>query len=213
MLVVLRDLTPLLVAHADRLDPDLLRLCRERLRLALEEVERMDVSPIYSGVHQVMLFGLLLGAQWLADPYLQAVARERWQRWLGFTVASGTTHEFVSPVYIAWALTRQAMIQQFVKDTEIVLQSRLIYERLWLTLGLHVHRPTGQVAGPHSRIYWGPMLSGRVPIKDILWRETGWEWLLEPGPYGDRLTTEPPSSLDLALTQHWLPKTVEAWLR
>ena len=55
------------------------------------------------------------------------------------------------------------------------------------------------------------MLSGRGPLKDLLWRETGWDWLLQPGPYGG--SDAPPASLELALTEHSMPPFVIPWLQ
>ena len=210
--VVLRGLLPLLSLHGQKLPPELYARCREAVRLALEEEERMDVAPTYSGVHVVSLFCTLLGGQWLGDAHFQALGRERWARWVRFTVGSGTTHEYNSPNYGVWALGALALIHRFVRDPEIRLQARLLHERLWLSLVLRLHRPTQQLAGPHSRCYWGTMLTGQMPLKEVLWRETGWTWPLAPGPYGGHDASELPSALDLALAEYWLPSSAATWL-
>jgi hypothetical protein len=56
------------------------------------------------------------------------------------------------------------------------------------------------------------MITGRERLTEILWRETGWSWLLEPGPYDETPQPEPPTNLELALTDHWLPAFASSWL-
>jgi hypothetical protein len=209
---VLRGLLPLLVEQGSALPPDLLGRCREAVRLALEEEERLDVAPTYTNIHLMSLFALLAGGQWLGEARFQDLGRQRWARWVRFTVQSGAPHEYNSPGYGAVDLGALAALQQFVRDPVVRLQARLMYERLWLHLGLHLHRPTGQLAGPHCRCYWGAMMSGQNPVKDLLWCETGWPWLLEPGPYGGRPVSELPAALERGLTRHWLPEALRAWL-
>jgi hypothetical protein len=102
-------------------------------------------------------------------------------------------------------------MQHLVADDIIRLEARLLYERFWLHAAIHLHRPTRQLAGPHARCYWTPMLTGRERLTEILWRETGWSWLVEPGPSEDS-EPELPRNLELALTDFWLPPFVSSWL-
>ncbi|MBC7237642.1 MAG: hypothetical protein H5T69_17515 [Chloroflexi bacterium] len=210
---VLRGLLPLLVQYGDRLPPEVLARCRQAVRDSLEEEARLAVAPTYTNIHIMSLLALLVGGEWLGDERFQALGRERWERWLRFTVESGAPYEYNSPGYGAIDLSGLAALASLVKDPRIRLQARLMYERIWLHLSLHVHGPTGQVAGPHCRCYWPLMTTGRGPFKDLLWLETGWAWLLEPASYGRPFPAgygaqpraEPPASLELALTEHWLP--------
>ncbi|MBV7334098.1 hypothetical protein KFU94_38865 [Chloroflexi bacterium TSY] len=206
---VLRGLLPLLVDHGDYLPIDLQERCRESVRLALEEEERLDVAPTYTNIHIQSLFGLLVGAEWLADEHFLSLGKTRWARWVRFTVENGAPHEYNSPGYGGVDLSALAVLHQYVKDPLIRLQAKLLYERFWLHLALHLHRPTSQLAGPHCRSYWWQMVTGRGPLKDTLWLETGWPWSLEPGPYGG--DDEPPTDLELALAQHHLPEYLIPW--
>src|SRR5439155_5959009 len=158
------------------------------------------------------LLALIVGGEWLDDDHLTALGRARWRRWVRFTVESGAPHEYASPGYAAIDLAALADLIGLVRDPAVRLGARLMYERLWLHAALHLHRPTGQFVGPHCRAYWGAMMSGQGPVKEQLWLETGWRWPLEPGPYGGRGADQPPGSLELALTEGWLPDAARAWL-
>lgn len=210
---VLRGLLPLLVDHGDQLPVDLQERCREHLHLALEEVERLDVAPTYTNIHLQSLFGLLVGAEWLGDNHFLHLGKTRWARWVRFTVENGAPHEYNSPGYGGVDLSALAALQQYTRNPGIRLQAQLLYERIWLHLALHLHRPTGQLAGPHCRAYWWQMVTGRGPVKDTLWLETGWIWPLKPGLYGGDPggAAVPPTSLELALAQNHLPDYLIPW--
>jgi len=209
---ILRWLIPLLYYQGHQLPEGLLSRCRFGLRLALEELVRMDVSIIYTNIHLKTLFALIVGGRWLEDDYFQTVGKERWARWVRFTIQSGAPREYNSATYMGMNLTMLAKMQMMAPDPAIRLQARLLYERFWLHAALHLHRPTRQLAGPHARCYWAPMLTGRERLIEILWRETGWSWLLELGPYDNESSSELPSNMELALTQHWLPAFVSSLL-
>lgn len=209
---ILRWLIPLLYSHGHQLPPDLLARCRESLRLALEELVRMDVSITYTNIHVMTLFALIVGGEWLGDMDFQELGKERWSRWVRYTVESGAPREYNSATYMGMNLTVLAKLQAMTRDPVIRLQARLLYERFWLQVALHIHRPTRQLAGPHARCYWTPMLTGRERLMEILWRETGWSWLLEPGSYDGHTTSGLPNNLELGMTEHWLPTFVSNWL-
>lgn len=209
---ILRWLIPLLYFDGHQLPDDLLARCRDSLRLALDELVCMDISLIYTNVHLMTLFALIVGGEWLEDARFQEIGKERWARWLHYTVSSGAPREYNSATYMGMNLTVLAKFQMLVRDSIIRLQARLLYERFWVHAALHLHRPTRQLAGPHARCYWTPMLTGRERLTEILWRETGWSWLLEPGPYDGHATSESPTNLELAMTDYWLPTFVSSWL-
>ena len=207
---VLRGLLPVLIDYGTLLPDSLQRRCRTSVRLALEEEARIDVAPTYTNIHVMSLFGLLVGAEWLEDDAFLALGKTRWDRWMRFTVSSGAPHEYNSPGYGGVDLSTLAVLCRYVQVPTVRLQARLLYERFWLHLALHLHRPSGQLAGPHCRAYWWQMISGRGPIKDTLWQETGWTWPLNAGPYGGDNTL--PAELELALTRHHLPDYLVPWL-
>ena len=206
---VLRGLLPLLVRYGSLLPPDLVQTCRRRVAFALEEQERMDVAPTFTNIHLMSLFALNVGGEWLQDRHFIVLGKTRWDRWVRFTLNSGAPHEYNSTTYGASSLVTLALMQELILNPAIRLQAKLMYERCWLHALLHLHTPTGQLAGPHCRSYWWPMQSGRSPVKDLLWRQTGWDWLLSPGPYGG--DGEPPASLDIE-REHWLPPYLVPWL-
>jgi hypothetical protein len=172
----------------------------------------MDVGLSYTNIHLKTLFALIVGGEWLGDVGFQEIGKERWSRWVRYTSESGAPREYNSATYMGMNLTVLAKLQAMTRDPVIRLQARLFCERFWLHAALHIHRPTRQLAGPHARCYWTPMLTGRERLTEILWRETGWSWLLQPGPYDGHSTGELPNNLELAMTEHRLPAFVSGWL-
>lgn len=209
---ILRWFIPLLRDHQHQLPSDLRARCLEALRLALEEIERIDVGIIYTNIRIKADFALIVGGQLLEDARLQQVGQARWAEWVRFTVDSGAPREYNSLTYMGMNLAMLAKLQEMADDPVVRLQARLMYERFWLHAILHVHRPTRQLAGPHARCYWTPMVTGRERFTEILWRETGWPWLLEPGPYSGDPADVLPGNIELALTHHWLPPFAASWI-
>ncbi|NJN84320.1 MAG: hypothetical protein HC802_19945, partial [Caldilineaceae bacterium] len=207
---VLRGLLPILVLHERQLPEKLVELCRERVRLALAEEERLDVAPTYTNIHLMSLQALIVGGEWLQDGYFLELGRTRWQRWVKFTVRSGAPHEYNSPVYSGVDLATLSNIQLLTRDPAIKLQARLMYERFCLHFALHMHRPTRQNAGPHCRSYWPNMVTGHGALHHALWLMTGWSWLLEAGPYGGESANV--AELELALTAQEMPDYIVSWL-
>jgi hypothetical protein len=216
---MLRALLPLVLDHGHRLPAAVLERARDVVRLALEEQERLAVAPPYTNIHLLALFSLLVGGEWLDDAHYAALGRQRWAEWVRFTVGSGAPHEFNSPGYGAIDLSALAALHQYVRDPRVKRQVRLMYERIWLHVALHLHPPTGQQAGPHCRCYWPMMTRARPAILDLLWRETG-STLMAPGAGSDEggeggeggAKEHLPASLELALTAHWVPAAVRLWL-
>ena len=206
---VMRGLLPILIDHEARLPAPLVEECQVRVRLGLAEEERLDVAPSYTNIHIMSLFALLAGAEWLGDPHFLRLGQDRWTRWVTFMLRSGAPHEYNSPGYGGVDLSGLAVLVHYVQDRTIRLQAKLIYERFWLHLALHIHRPSGQLAGPHCRAYWRQMITGRASVKEILWRETGWDWPLAASSYGG--DSDPPADLELALTPHALPDYLITW--
>jgi hypothetical protein len=209
---IVRWLMPLLYDHAERLPAGLRALADECLRLALEEIERLDVAPSYTNIALKSAFSLIVGGQWLGDDRLERLGKQRWRDWWALTVRSGAPREFNCSLYTGMNLTTLASLRRLAADPAIGREARLVEERLWLHLVTHLHRPTRQLAGPHARSYWASMTGGRDLLAQLLWRETGWSWPLEPGPYDPRPASELPPPLEIALTDYDLPAFATSWL-
>jgi hypothetical protein len=208
---VMRWLLPPLFEHGERLPADLRLRCDECIRLALAEIERMNVSDIYTNIALKSAYSLIVGGEMLGDQHFQQLGKQRWRRWLDFTIRSGAPREYNSPKYMGFNFTTLAKLAQMTTDDAVRLEARLIAERFWLHAVMHLHRPTRQLAGPHARSYWPALTTGRDLLNEILWRETGWMWPIEPGPFEDGATVLP-VSLELALTEYTLPDFAPAWL-
>ena len=209
---ILRWFIPLLITYENHLTSEMLTRCQHCLHLALEEIERLNVSVTYTNIHLKCIFALIVGGQWLDDLHFQITGKQLWDKWVDFTVKSGAPREYNSATYMGMNLTMLAKLQHYARDPHIRLQARVMYERFWLHAILHLHKPTRQLTGPHARCYWHSMISGKERLNEIMWRETGWTWLIEPGPYQKQKTVILPANIELALTQHWMPTFAARWL-
>jgi len=209
---VLRNLLPLLVTYDRMLPIDLLDACHQSVHLALIEEERLDVAPTYTNIHLMSLFSLIIGGQWLKDSHFLEVGHKRWSAFARYTLKSGAPHEYNSTNYCAVDLSTLAALYKLVGDKKIQLQTHLLYERFWLHIGLHFHRPTSQFSGPQARSYWLPMTTGKSMMANLLWRQTGWKELLAIEKDGDQLPIESLYGLELLLTEHKTPFYLLPWL-
>jgi hypothetical protein len=210
---VMRAMLPLLVRFGDRLPADLYARCEDAVDLSLEEEERLDVDPAYTNIHLMSLFALIVGGEWLGKARWRDLGKERWSKWIRFTAGNGAPFEYACPSYIAVDLSCLAALISLTKDEAVRLQARLFYERFWLHLIMRLHMPTGQVAGPHARCYWPFMTTGLSPARELLWRETGWDWLVcTDVEEGDSIQGKG-ASIELALTEHLLPEYLVHFLK
>ena len=104
---VLIRLIPLLLSQSDCLSSDLVERARARIRLGLDEIRRIDVSPIYSNIVAQDIANSLLGGQLLNLPAYTRRGAEKLREWLRLIDESGIPHEYNSPTY-AFVLHRSA---------------------------------------------------------------------------------------------------------
>ncbi|NQT58022.1 MAG: hypothetical protein HQ557_03465 [Bacteroidetes bacterium] len=208
---VLRGLLPILIKHDHQLPEELAARCRFSLELALEEEIRLDVSLLYTNIHLMSLFSLLAGGQWLDNTRYRDIGRNRWDKFAAFTVKSGAPHEYNSSNYGAVDLSTLAVQQSLIHDEEVCLQAKLLYERFWLHIGLHIHYPTSQLAGPHSRAYWMPMTTGYSMLSDLIWYLTGRDEFVRLADNG-LPEMESLYALEMLLTEHNPPDYLFPWL-
>ena len=94
---VLVRLIPLLLNHSGRLSADLVKRVKARIQLGLEEIRRIDVSPIYSNIVAQDISNSILGGQLLDQPEYLDRGVGKLRRWLNMIDQSGIPHEYNSP--------------------------------------------------------------------------------------------------------------------
>lgn len=154
--------------HADRLPADLRALILARVRLALGELERLDVHPRYTNPALMDAANCVVWGQILGDATAVAAGTGKLNRWIGLTAAAGAPYEFNSPNYLAVDLNMLALLAGHAGDPATRLKARLMEERVWLHAVLHYHTPTARLAGPHSRAYHRYMQGATDGVLDLI---------------------------------------------
>jgi hypothetical protein len=156
---------------------------REAMRLGLAEIERLDVHPSYTNIVLLDIHNSILCGQTLGDEHHEERGRRKLDDWIAFTARSGAPHEYNSPTYLGVDLTALASLAEHASDRDVRLKALLMEERLWLHVASRFHRPTCQIAGPHSRAYRSNTVGAGGFLKVVLYKELGYPELRRRSPY------------------------------
>ena len=159
---VLVRLIPLLLKQSDSLSEELVERVRARIRLALDEIRRIDVSTTYSNIVAQDIANSILGGQLLNRPeYLRrGVAKLR--TWMNVIDKSGIPHEYNSPTYSFVSIDALYKIVKFSAHREARTLAQLLVSRIALSLALRLHAKTGRLAPPHCRAYYPDLVCERT---------------------------------------------------
>ena len=180
---VLERLVHILLRCGGRLSAGCRSAIEESMRLAFEEVERLDVHWTYANIYLLEVHNCLLGGRLLGDSRLVARGRRRLEEWAARTKAAGAPHEFNSPTYSAVQIVALAALAQFAPDAAVRDLALEMEAFLWRHVAARFHAPTLQLAGPHSRAYRRDVTGGVGFLKVLLYKLLGEERLLAPTPY------------------------------
>ena len=159
---VLLRLIPLLLKHTNRLSEALVARVREGIRIALDAVRRIDVSPVYSNIVAQDIANSILGGQLLRAPAYTGRGLKKLRAWLRLIDESGIPHEYNSPSYSFVCIEALRKVAALSESAEACLLAQLIIARLGLSVGLRIHADTGRLAPPHCRAYY-PQLALEAP--------------------------------------------------
>ena len=151
---VLVRLIPLLLNHADRLSEALVLRVREGIRLGLDEIRRIDVSPAYSNIVAQDIANSILGGQLLRLPEYSQRGLAKLRTWLKVIDQSGIPHEYNSPTYSFVCIEALHKVVALSEQPEAVTRAQLIITRIGLSVALRIHPATGRLAPPHCRAYY-----------------------------------------------------------
>ncbi len=160
---VLVRLIPLLLNHSGRLSADLVKRVKARIQLGLEEIRRIDVSPIYSNIVAQDISNSILGGQLLDQPEYLDRGVGKLRRWLSMIDQSGIPHEYNSPTYSFVSIEALHKIVANSGHAEARTLAQLIIARIGLSIALHLHPETGRLAPPHCRAYYPALVCASEP--------------------------------------------------
>lgn len=139
--------------HGKHLPPDLAIEVEEGIRHAARSIQRRDVSPDYTNIATLGTFVTLVAAETFGDEELQAYAMERLRRFHAHTFYHGNFTEYNSPSYQIITMGAIAGLRRHVKNEQARQIANDLHRVAWNGAAQHFHPPTGQWAGPHSRLY------------------------------------------------------------
>jgi hypothetical protein len=150
---VMFSFIPMMIEHGDRLSPPMRKRVLESIRLALDEIRRMDVHFMYTNIVMKDMVNSILGGELLKDEAIAKRGYKKFTDWMTFTDRSGGAYEYNSPTYTAVATEVVSQLARLVKDEPTRIRARIVLARLGLSAALHIHPLTGLWAGPHGRAY------------------------------------------------------------
>ena len=150
---VLFSLIPLTIEYQEQLSATLTRQLKASIKLGLENIAKINVGLAYTNIALKDITNTCLGGEFLQDEALAKRGYEKLQQWIAFTDQSGGAYEYNSIPYVAVALDVLSTLEQLVQDEDTQVRAKMMLARLAVSVGLHMHAPTGRWAGPHGRAY------------------------------------------------------------
>ena len=167
---VLVRLIPLLLNHSERLSADLVERVKASIQLGLDEIRRIDVSPIYSNIVAQDISNSILGGQLLDQPDYLERGVDKLRLWLKIIDQSGIPHEYNSPTYSFVSIEALHKIVANSQHEEARTLAQLIIARIGLSIALHLHPESGRLAPPHCRAYYPALVCASTPEADAFSR-------------------------------------------
>jgi len=159
---VLVRLIPLMLQRSGRLSEALVARVKDRIRIALDAVRRIDVSPVYSNIVAQDIANSILGGELLGAPEYTLRGVKKLRAWLNLIDQSGIPHEYNSPTYSFVTIEALRKIVALSTHAEAGALAQLIIVRVGLSVALRIHAETGRLAPPHCRAYY-PQLAFESP--------------------------------------------------
>jgi hypothetical protein len=151
---VMRHLIPMMLDHGDRLPADARERVLQCIRLAVDEIRRMDVAVTYTNIASMDCLNSCLGGELLGDAAIAERGYAKLKELADVTAANGTVYEFYSPGYTKVTIDAMHRLATRVRDEATAVRAHTLAARLALTTALHVHSETGFLTGPFSRAYY-----------------------------------------------------------
>ena len=165
---VLIRFIPMTLRYSDRISKSLQKKIRSAVRIALDEVARVDVGLIYTNIVAQDIVNSILGGQLLAESSYIKRGFKKLRDWQAFIDRNGIPHEYNSPVYNSVTINALSHLVELTNDNEVKMIAKLIMIRLGISFGLHLHPKTKRLAGPHCRAYYPFLTLQTSPESDVL---------------------------------------------
>ena len=117
---------------------------------------------VYRGTNEMLseLAGVMLTAEIHGDSELSQKAYKRFRSYVQWNLTEGFHLEHNSGNYTAVNMRPTATIANYSENPGARLAARMFLERFWMDMTGRYHPAIRQVAGPHTRAYMRPMVTG-----------------------------------------------------
>ena len=165
---VMIQLIPMVLRFSERIPSGVREQILASVRLALAEIERIDVGLDYTNIVLKDIINTVLGGELLGSGHYLIRGRNKLRDWMDFTYSSGGVTELNSPVYTNLVVQVMVQLSSLSRDPEVAVLARLISVRLGIVYALRIHPRTGRVAGPFCRCYRSQLLGEEGPERNFL---------------------------------------------
>ena len=160
----------ILHAHADALDPALVRRLQASLRHACNAIVKRDIGPHYTNICAMGAAVTLAAGELLDDPAFLTYGRRRLAAQRAALVANGGVPEYNSPHYGTVFILELERVLRLVSDPAARADAEAMRRRMWELTASQFHSGTGQWAGAQSRIYHDRLATDPALL---IWQRTG----------------------------------------
>lgn len=165
---VLIRFIPIMLRYPERLSPQITTRLKMAIRIALDEIARIDVNLVYTNIVAQDVVNSILGGQLLADEQYIKRGMQKLEAWQALIDRNGIPHEYNSPVYSTVTIKALSHLVDLATDQNAQMIAKLIMARLGISLALHLHPKTKRLAGPHCRAYYQFLTYQTVAEFDIV---------------------------------------------
>jgi len=138
---------------ADKLPEDLLQKLRRAIRHAMECTIQRNVAVDYTNISIMSSLTLISAGELLEDSRLFAVGKQRLQKLITYTRATGAFSEYNSSAYIVIVLKDIARMLASFKDKDCRAMASELNRVAWRMLASHYNIHIGQLTPPQMRAY------------------------------------------------------------
>ena len=161
---VLIRLVPMILEYGDRLSLEIKQKLVTSIELALHEIEKINVSLVYTNIVAQDIVNSILGGQLIGKDSFVNRGINKLKDWQKHIDKSGVPNEYNSPSYSSVTINALSNLINFSQDEESKMIAKLIILRIGISFALHLHPKTKRLAGPHCRAYY-PFLSFQNSIE------------------------------------------------
>lgn len=147
-----QSMGPILLHYRDKLPAGLVDELQPHLRAAFIALDQHDVKVSYTNIFLMKTVNMILIAEALHNPDVEAKGRKQLDDWIDYTRHAGI-HEFDSPTYYSVDLNSLNMGYLYATDPDLRAKFKNILDYFWTDICANFFPGRDKMSGPYSRDY------------------------------------------------------------